>query len=113
MILVCVTFYLHIFGRFDFQPTLPIRIEVDINLGDMRCNLALSRLKPLMQLKTSKKKNVDISEETPQAPIPEKSQSIESKSMMWTCTFSGPEMNIVLYNLDDLPVYHVSCLLNS
>lgn len=66
-----------------------------------------------MQLKESKKKNSVTPEETPKTPIHEKSQSIESKSIMWSCTFSGPEMTIVLYNPDGLAVYHVSRLLNS
>lgn len=66
-----------------------------------------------MQLKASKKKKVVIPEETPKTPIHERSQSIESKSILWTCTFSGPEMTIVLYNPDGLAVYHVSRLLNS
>ncbi|KAK1379101.1 Golgi-body localization protein domain [Heracleum sosnowskyi] len=91
------------------QPTSPTRIEVDLNLGDLRCNLAISRLKPLMQLKTSKRKNAVIPEETPKIPIPERSQSIESKSIMWTCTFSGPEMTLVLYNLDGLAVHRGCC----
>lgn len=65
-----------------------------------------------MQLKTSKKKNVVILEETPKAPIPERAQSVESKAIMWTCTLSCPEITIVLYNLNGLAVYHVSCLLN-
>lgn len=74
----------------------------------------MSRLKPLMQLKTSKKKNMVIREETSKTPpIVENSQSNQSKPIMWTCTLSGPEMTIVIYNLNGLPVYRVSFLLNS
>ncbi|WOG92852.1 hypothetical protein DCAR_0312129 [Daucus carota subsp. sativus] len=92
------------------QPTSPIRVGVDVNLGDIRCNLVMSRLKPLMQLKTSKKKNTVIREETSKTPpIVENSQSNQSKPIMWTCTLSGPEMTIVIYNLNGLPVYRGCC----
>lgn len=90
-----------------FQPTSPIRSEVDVKLGGTRCNFVMGRLKPWMQLWTSKKKKMVLREET---PISERSQSTKSKDIMWTCTISAPEMTIVLYNLNGLAVYHVSCL---
>ena len=90
-----------------FQPTSPIRSEVDVKLGGTRCNLVMGRLKPWMQLLTSKKKKMVLREET---PIPERPESTKLKDIMWTCTLSAPEMTIVLYNLAGLAVYHVSCL---
>ncbi|KAL8119517.1 protein SABRE isoform X1 [Apium graveolens] len=85
------------------QPTSPIRSEVDVKLGGTRCNLVMGRLKPWMQLRTSKKKKMVLREET---PISERSQSTKSEDIMWTCTVSAPEMTIVLYNLNGLEVYH-------
>nr|XP_017218041.1 PREDICTED: protein SABRE isoform X2 [Daucus carota subsp. sativus] len=85
------------------QPTSPIRSEVDVKLGGTRCNLVMGRLKPWMQLLTSKKKKMVLREET---PIPERPESTKLKDIMWTCTLSAPEMTIVLYNLAGLAVYH-------
>lgn len=92
-----------------FQPTSPIRSEIDIKLGGTQCNLIMVRLKPWVQLQSSKKKKMVLREEIPN---PERLQSTESKAIMWTCTVSAPEMTIVLYNLSGLPLYHVSDLPN-
>ncbi|KAL6012637.1 hypothetical protein ACLOJK_003126 [Asimina triloba] len=83
--------------------TAPIRAETDIKLGGTQCNIIMSRLKPWMQLHMSKKKKMVLREETPSF---EKSQSSDLKTIMWTCTFSAPEMTIVLYSLNGSPLYH-------
>lgn len=85
------------------QPTSPFRSEIDVKLGGTQCNLIMVRLKPWMQLQSSKKKKMVLREESPN---PERLQSTESKAIMWTCTVSAPEMTIVLYNLSGLPLYH-------
>lgn len=41
----------------------------------------------------------------------EKPQSTESKAFVWSCTFSAPEMTIVIYGISDVPLYHVSNML--
>lgn len=38
----------------------------------------------------------------------ERPQISKPKIILWTSTVSAPEMTIVLYGLDDLPLYHVS-----
>lgn len=38
----------------------------------------------------------------------ERPQVNKTKIIMWTSTVSAPEMTIVLYGLNDLPLYHVS-----
>ncbi|XP_042988908.1 protein SABRE isoform X2 [Carya illinoinensis] len=86
------------------QLTSPIRAEIDFKLGGTQCNIIMSRLKPWLRLHYSKKKKMVLQEETLAL---EKSQSIESKAIMWTCTVSAPEMTIVLYSVNGLPVYHV------
>ncbi|XP_076926982.1 protein SABRE-like isoform X1 [Bidens hawaiensis] len=85
------------------QPTSPIRSEVDVKLGGTQCNLFMGRLKPFMNLSSSKKKKMVLRDENAN---PVKVQSSGSKTIMWTCTVSAPEMTIVLFNLSGLPIYH-------
>ncbi|KAI3760743.1 hypothetical protein L1987_51142 [Smallanthus sonchifolius] len=85
------------------QPTSPIRSEIDVKLGGTQCNLFLGRLKPLMKLSSSKKKKMVLRDENAN---PVTIQSSGSKTIMWTCTVSAPEMTIMLFNLSGSPIYH-------
>ncbi|XP_059634339.1 protein SABRE isoform X2 [Cornus florida] len=85
------------------QPISPIRSEIDVKLGGTQCKIIMSRLKPWMHLQSSKKKKMVLQEQNTNLDRP---SSIESKSIMWTCTVSAPEMAIVLYSLRDSPLYH-------
>ncbi|CAI0464012.1 unnamed protein product [Linum tenue] len=85
------------------EPNSPIRAEIDVKLGGTQCNIIASRLKPWLRLQNSKKKKLVLREGE---PSPQKPQSTESKAIMWTCTVSAPEMTIVLYGVNDLPLYH-------
>lgn len=87
-----------------------MRCEVDVKLGGTKCNLIMGRLKPWMQLKSSKKNKMVLQEESSKIKKPQ--STTDSKSLMWTCTVSAPEMTIVLYNMSGLPLYHVSGLLH-
>uniref|UniRef100_A0A2P2MSK6 Protein SABRE isoform X1 n=1 Tax=Rhizophora mucronata TaxID=61149 RepID=A0A2P2MSK6_RHIMU len=84
------------------QPISSVRAEIDVKLGGTQCNVMMSRLKPWLRLHQSKKKKMVLQEES--APV--QSQSTESKVIMWTCTISAPEMTIVLYSINGLPLYH-------
>ncbi|KAG8632798.1 protein SABRE isoform X1 [Manihot esculenta] len=86
------------------EPTSPVRAEIDVKLGGTQCNIIMSRLKPWLQVHYSKKKKMVLREEI-HAPV--KSQSTASKAIMWTCTVSAPEMTIVLYSINGLPLYHL------
>ncbi|XP_039039064.1 protein SABRE-like [Hibiscus syriacus] len=106
------------FGVFSFvnipvQPISPVRAEIDVKLGGIRCNVMISTLKKLLRLKPSgtgaKKKEVVLQEETSTI---EKPQSTESKAIMWKCTVSVPEITIVLYSISDVPLYQ-GCLQSS
>lgn len=66
----------------------------------------LSRLMPWMRLHYLKSKGMKISKENSHRGI---SQTKEIKLIMWTCTVSAPEMSVMLYNLNGLVLYHVSC----
>lgn len=85
------------------QPLLPIRNEVDVKLGGTQCNIIISRLKPWLHLHFSKKKKMVLRDERSHK---ERFQTSKPKTIMWTCTVSAPEMTIVLYGLNDLPLYH-------
>nr|GEW46246.1 hypothetical protein [Tanacetum cinerariifolium] len=85
------------------QPASPIRSEIDVKLGGTQCNLMMGRLKPLMKLSSSKKKKMVLRDENANAVTV---RSSGSKTIMWTCTVSAPEMTIVLFNLNGLPIYH-------
>lgn len=98
-------FLMIILYAFTLQPTSPVRAEIDVKLGGTQCNIIMSRLKPWLQVHYSKKKKMVLREEI-HAPV--KSQSTASKAIMWTCTVSAPEMTIVLYSINGLPLYHVS-----
>lgn len=92
-------------GCSNFQPISPVRAEVDVKLGGTQCNIIMSRLKPWLRLHHSKKKKMVLREET---STPVRSPTTESKVIMWTCTVSAPEMTIVLYSINGLPLYQVS-----
>ena len=94
-------------GYFAFQPTTPIRSEIDFKLAGTQCNVMMSRLKPWIQLQSSKKKKTVLEDGSPN---PETLRSTKPEAIMWTCTVSAPEMTIVLYDLIDSPLYHVSGL---
>ncbi|KAJ8762590.1 hypothetical protein K2173_008029 [Erythroxylum novogranatense] len=86
------------------QPISPVRAEIDVKLGGTQCNIIMSRLKPWLRLHYLKKKKMVLQKE-PAAPL--KPQSSDFKAIMWTCTVSAPEMTIVLYTINGLPLYHV------
>ncbi|KAL6176770.1 hypothetical protein ACLB2K_053403 [Fragaria x ananassa] len=87
------------------QPSSPIRAEIDVKLGGTQCNVIMNRLKPLLRLHFSKKKRMVLREEM---PTPDKTPpTTDTNIIMWTCTFSAPEMTIVLHSLGGLPLYHV------
>lgn len=90
---------------FSFQPVLPVRAEVDIKLGGTRCNLFVSRLHPWLRLHFLKKRKVVLQGGTHTV---KKSKAADVKPIMWTGTVSAPEMTVMLYGIDDRPVYHVS-----
>lgn len=96
---------LFVWASVDSQPSLPIRAEVDVKLGGTQCNIIMSRLKPWLRLHFSKKKRMVLRDETSNV---EKPPSNDSKAFMWTCTVSAPEMTIILFSMDGLPLYHVS-----
>ncbi|KAK6940268.1 FMP27, GFWDK domain [Dillenia turbinata] len=85
------------------QPTSPVRAEIDVKLGGTRCNIIMSRLKPWMNWHLSQKKGMVLKEESSNL---EKWQPTTFKAIMWTCTVSAPEMTVVLYRVDGLPLYH-------
>ncbi|XP_047320032.1 protein SABRE-like [Impatiens glandulifera] len=90
-------------SHIPLEPTLPIRSDIDVKLGDSQFNLVLSRLKPLLLLKSSKPKKMVLQEGTPN---PKRQHSTESKAIIWTCSVSAPEMAIMLYDLSGSPLYH-------
>lgn len=92
---------------FFLQPTSPVRAEVDIKLGGTQCNVLMGKLKPLLDIHSSRKKKIVLREGSATA---EKSSSSELKVIMWTCTVSAPEMTFVIYSLTNMPLYHVSYL---
>lgn len=85
------------------QPTSAVRAEIDVKLGGTQCSLILSRLEPWMRLHFDRKKKMVLKEEVTSVPKP---KPTVSKAIMWTCTVSAPEMTIVLYNMNGLPLYH-------
>ncbi|TVU47028.1 hypothetical protein EJB05_06604 [Eragrostis curvula] len=83
------------------EPAQPIQAEVDVKINGVQCNLIISRIKPLIRINTDKKKPLVLSESPQQEKAPK-----EKIVLAWTCTLSAPELTIVLYSLDDLPLYH-------
>ncbi|XP_018439446.2 protein SABRE isoform X2 [Raphanus sativus] len=85
------------------QPVLPIRAEVDIKLGGTRCNLFISRLQPWLRLHFLKKKKLVLQGPTHTLG---KSKASDTNAIMWTGTVSAPEMTVMLYGIDGLPMSH-------
>lgn len=77
----------------------PIRSEIDVKLGGTQCNLIVNRLKPWLSLDLSKKKERVHAEQ-------EKCLTKKNAVIMWTFTVSAPEMTVVLYSLNDAPLYY-------
>ncbi|KAK8943364.1 hypothetical protein KSP40_PGU018540 [Platanthera guangdongensis] len=82
------------------QLSQPIRCEIDVKLGGTQCNLIVNRLKPWLCLNLSKKK--DKFGHTQQ----EQFQKNRTEAIMWTFTVSAPEITVVLYSLNNLPLYY-------
>lgn len=85
---------------------MPIRADIEFKLGGLQCNIVISRLKPWLLLHSSKKKKMVIREEAP--VVKPKPTTDSSKIIVWTCNFSAPKMTIILFNMADSPLYHVS-----
>ncbi|GMI90618.1 hypersensitive to Pi starvation 4, SABRE [Hibiscus trionum] len=98
----------------SWQPTSPVKAEIDVKFGGIRSNVIISTLKKLLQLKPTstgaKKKTVVLQEET--STTIEKPQSTESKAITWKCTVSVPDITIVIYGITDVPMYQL-CLQSS
>lgn len=88
------------------QSTSPIRAEVNIKISGVQCNLIISRIKPLILLKPAKKKPIVLHENSQQEKAPK-----EKLALALVLTFSAPEVAVVLYSLDDIPLFH--CCLQS
>lgn len=84
------------------QPGLPISSEVDLKVGGTRCDLLMSRLQPWLHLHGKTHGGTHTLE---------KSKPADIETIMWRGTVSTPEMTVILYGLDDLPMYHVSNLI--
>jgi hypothetical protein len=63
----------------------------------------MSRIKPLILLKSAKKKPL-VLHEIPHQEKPPK----EKLPLALVLAFSAPELSVVLYSLDDIPLFHVS-----
>ena len=85
------------------QPALPVQAEVDVKISGFQCNLIMSRIKPLIRIKSDKKKPPVVHESPQQEKAPK-----EKLALAWACTLSAPDLTIVLHSLDDVPLYHVS-----
>lgn len=96
--------------KITFQPTSPIRSEIDFKLGGTQCNVIMSRLTPWIELQSLEKKSMVLQDGNPN---PERLRSTKSEMFMWACTVSAPEMTIVLYDLRGSSLYHVSDIFNS
>lgn len=85
---------------------MPARAETEIKLGGLQCSIIMSRLKPWLVLHSSKKKKMVIREKT--SVVKPKLTDSKSKTIVWTCNFSAPEMTIMLSDMAGSPMYHVS-----
>ncbi|XP_060173320.1 protein SABRE-like [Lycium barbarum] len=83
------------------EPTSPIRCETGVKLGGTRCNLMITRLQPWLRLHASKKKKMVLKEES---STREKPRTSDHKAIMWTFTISAPELTIMVYDLNCLPL---------
>ncbi|KAG0466923.1 hypothetical protein HPP92_018503 [Vanilla planifolia] len=83
------------------QENTPIRIVAGSRIGGTHLNVILSRLGPWLKLCSAKEKMV-LPEEIPSQ---EMSQQSESRNVLWTCAVSAPEFIVVIYSLNELPLY--------
>ncbi|CAN4115175.1 unnamed protein product [Withania somnifera] len=88
-------------GYSKIHPASPIRCEIGVKLGGTQCNLIITRLQPWLRLHASKKKKMVLREES---STREKSRSPDDKAIMWTTTISAPELTIMVYDLNGLPL---------
>ncbi|KAG8063345.1 hypothetical protein GUJ93_ZPchr0003g18208 [Zizania palustris] len=94
-------------ANIPIQSTLPIRAEAGIKISNGQCNLIISRIKPLIPPNNSaQKKPLVLHESSTQEKAPK-----EKLALDLVFTLSAPELTIVIYSLDDVPLYHC-CLLS-
>lgn len=87
------------------QENKPIKVVANFKIGATHCNLFLNRLSPLLKLRSSAKKKMVLHE----TPFEERSQASERKDIIWTCAASAPEFTILIYSLNELPLYRGYC----
>uniref|UniRef100_A0A0E0NV49 FMP27/BLTP2/Hobbit GFWDK motif-containing RBG unit domain-containing protein n=1 Tax=Oryza rufipogon TaxID=4529 RepID=A0A0E0NV49_ORYRU len=89
-------------ANIPIQSTSPIRAEAGIKISGSQCNIIISRIKPLIPLNSAHKKPTVPRESSTQEKTPK-----EKLALDLVFTLSAPELTIVLYSLDDIPLYHV------
>ncbi|XP_015690856.2 protein ABERRANT POLLEN TRANSMISSION 1-like isoform X2 [Oryza brachyantha] len=94
-------------ANIPIQSTSPIRAEAGIKISGSQCNLIISRIKPLIPLNSAEKKPLVLSESSTQEKTPK-----EKLALDLVFTLSAPELTIVLYSLDDIPLYNC-CLMST
>ncbi|KAJ0229601.1 FMP27 [Hirschfeldia incana] len=84
---------------------MPIKANIKIELGGTQCNLFIARLEPWLNFLFPEKRTLVLKEEICTL---EKLKAADMKTIMWTwtCTFSAPEMTVMLCGIDDMPLYH-------
>ncbi|KAM0879684.1 hypothetical protein ACQ4PT_034073 [Festuca glaucescens] len=92
---------------FPEKSTLLIRAEVNIKISGAQCNLIISRIKPLILFKSAKKKPLVLHEIPQQEKAPK-----EKLPLALVLAFSAPELSVVVYSLEDIPLFHC-CLLST
>uniref|UniRef100_A0A0E0E3G3 FMP27/BLTP2/Hobbit GFWDK motif-containing RBG unit domain-containing protein n=1 Tax=Oryza meridionalis TaxID=40149 RepID=A0A0E0E3G3_9ORYZ len=94
-------------ANIPIQSTSPIQAEAGIKISGSQCNIIISRIKPLIPLNSAQKKPTVPRESSTQEKTPK-----EKLALDLVFTLSAPELTIVLYSLDDIPLYHC-CLLST
>ncbi|KAG0631787.1 hypothetical protein M758_1G279100 [Ceratodon purpureus] len=94
--------------EFPAEASKPVQVQVEIELGGTQCNLMTASVDCWLKLAlrvTSKPSNVAGAEHPIPKPVTIKKPK---RKLLWGCTFSAPDLTLVAYSLDGMPLYNVS-----
>jgi len=89
------------------QTSKPVQVQADVELGGTQCNLMTACLDCWLKLAMRVLKNPS-NQALAENPIPRPvTLKKERRKLIWGCTFSAPDLTLLAYSLDGMPLYNV------
>ncbi|XP_024390151.1 protein SABRE isoform X3 [Physcomitrium patens] len=94
--------------EFPAEASKPVHADVQVQLGGTQCSLMTASLDCWLKfiMRVLRKPNSGAGSDHPiPKPVTVKKQK---RKLTWGCTFSAPELTLVAYSLDGMPLYNVN-----